>query len=107
MYNENIKVKDYPGLYTRAQEIVRYMGINAEMPGRDMLIKAIVICKVQGSKHLYEAVASECSVIPSQRALTPKEEERHPVKQQILEAMRSVGIEDDVKLFVEELADRI
>ena len=47
------------------------------------------------------------SVVPGQKPLTVKEEERHPVKQRILEAMRSVGIEDDVKLFIEELANQI
>ena len=101
------KMKDYPGLYMKAKEIVRITGINATMPGYEMLIKAIVICKVQGNKDLYNAVADESSVIPGQKPLTSKEEDRHPVKQMILEAMRSVGIEEDVKFFIEELADEI
>ena len=67
-----------------------------------------MICKVQGTKNLYNAVADELSVIPALKDLTPEEEERHLVKQMILEAMRSVGIEDDsVKLFIQELADQI
>ena len=102
------RISDYPGLYMKAKEIVRTTKISPAMPGHEMLIRAIVICKVQGTKNLYNAVADELSVIPALKNLTPEEEERHPVKQMILEAMRSVGIEDDsVKLFIQELADQI
>lgn len=101
------KISDYPGLYMKAREIVRTTGISPAMPGNEMLTRAIVICKVQGVENLYNAVAEEMSVVPGQKPLTEKEEERHPVKQRILEAMRSVGVEDDVKLFIEELADQI
>lgn len=102
------RISDYPGLYMKAKEIVRTTKISPAMPGHEMLIRAIVICKVQGTKNLYNAVADELSVIPALKDLTPEEEERHPVKQMILEAMRSVGIEDDsVKLFIQELADQI
>ena len=101
------RICEYPGLYMKSKELVRMTGISPAMPGHEMLIRAIVICKVQGMKNLYAAVAEEMSVVPVQKPLTAKEEERHPVKQRILEAMRSVGIEDDVKLFIEELADQI
>ena len=101
------KINQYPGLYMKAKEIVRTTGIKPTMPGHEMLIRAIVICKVQGSKNLYNAVANESSVVPALKDLTPEEEERHPVKQIILEAMRSVGIEENVKYFIEELADKI
>ena len=102
------RISDYPGLYMKAKEIVRTTKISPAMPGHEMLIRAIVICKVQGTKNLYNAVAEESSVVPALKNLTPEEEERHPVKQMILEAMRSVGIEDDsVKLFIQELADQI
>ena len=101
------RISDYPGLYLKAKEIVRSTGIKPIMPGHEMLIRAIVICKVQGTKNLYNAVANESSVVPALKDLTPEEEERHPVKQMILEAMRSVGIEENVKYFIEELADRI
>lgn len=101
------RISGYPGLYMKAKEIVRSTGIKPIMPGHEMLIRAIVICKVQGTKNLYNAVANESSVVPALKDLTPEEEERHPVKQMILEAMRSVGIEENVKYFIEELADRI
>ncbi len=101
------KVKNYPGLYMKAREAVRTTGINPAMPGHEMLIRAIVICKVQGLENLYNEVASEMSVVPGQKTLTEKEEERHPVKQMILEAMRSVGIKDNVKVFIEEVARQI
>ena len=101
------RISDYPGLYMKAKEIVRSTGIKPIMPGHEMLIRAIVICKVQGTKNLYNAVANESSVVPALKDLTPEEEERHPVKQMILEAMRSVGIEENVKYFIEELVDRI
>lgn len=101
------KISDYPGLYMKAREIVRTTGISPVMPGHEMLTRAIVICKVQGVEDLYNAVAEEMSVIPGQKSLTSKEEERHPVKQMILESMRSVGIEENVKIFVQELADQI
>lgn len=101
------KISDYPGLYMKAKGIVRTTGIKPTMPGCEMLIRAIVICKIQGTKNLYNAVADESSVVPALKDLTPEEEERHPVKQMILEAMRSVGIEENVKYFIEELADKI
>ena len=101
------RIKDYPGLYMKSKEIVRTTGINPTMPGCEMLIKAIVVYKVQGVNNLYNEVANEMSVVPGQKPLTEKEEERHPVKQMILEAMRSVGIEGNVKSFIEELADQI
>lgn len=101
------KISDYPGLYMKAREIVRTTGISPAMPGNEMLTRAIVICKVQGIENLYNAVAKEMSVVPGQKLLTTNEEERHPVKQMILEAMRSVGIEENVKIFVQELADQI
>ena len=103
-----IKMREYPGLYMKALEIVRATGISSEMPGYEMLVKAIVIYKVQGIKELYQNVAEASSVVPSQKPLTSGEEERHPVKQRILESMRSVGIEeDDVKSFIKELAAKI
>jgi len=102
-----IRMKEYPGLYLKAREVVRTTGINSEMPGYEMLVKAIVIYKVQGTKELYQNVADASSVVPCRTPLTAGEEERHPVKQQILESMRSVGIEEEVKSFVKELASKI
>lgn len=102
------RISDYPGLYMKAKEIVRTTGISPAMPGNEMLIRAIVICKIQGVTDLYNEVAEEMSVVPCQKPLTAGEEERHPVKQRILESMRSVGIEDeDVKSFIKELASKI
>ena len=101
------RMSDYPGLYTKAKELVRVTGINSAMPGYEMLIKAIVIYNVQGGDDLYNAVAEEMSVVPGQRPLTANEEDRHPVKQRILEAMRSVGIEDNVKGFIADLASQL
>ncbi len=101
------KMSEYPGLYMKAKELVRVTGINSAMPGYEMLTKAIVIYNVQGGNDLYNAVAEEMSVVPGQRPLTANEEDRHPVKQRILEAMRSVGIEDNVKGFIEDLASQL
>lgn len=101
------RISDYPGLYMKAKELVRVTGINSAMPGYEMLTKAIVIYNVQGGDNLYNKVAEEMSVVPGQRPLTANEEDRHPVKQRILEAMRSVGIEDNVKGFIADLASRL
>lgn len=101
------RMSDYPGLYMKAKELVRVTGINSAMPGYEMLTKAIVIYNVQGGDDLYNAVAEEMSVVPGQRPLTANEEDRHPVKQRILEAMRSVGIEDNVKGVIEDLASQL
>ena len=101
------RMSDYPGLYMKAKELVRVTGINSAMPGYEMLTKAIVIYNVQGGDDLYNKVAEEMSVVPGQRPLTANEEDRHPVKQRILEAMRSVGIEDNVKGFIADLASRL
>ena len=101
------KMSEYPGLYMKAKELVRVTGINSAMPGYEMLTKAIVIYNVQGGDDLFNKVAEEMSVVPGQRPLTANEEDRHPVKQRILEAMRSVGIEDNVKGFIADLASRL
>lgn len=99
------KIKDYPGLYTKAREQVRLTGIRPEMPGYEMLIKAAVIYKVEGKEKLYDKVAKECSVIPSQHPLL---KDRHPVQQLLTEAMKSIGIQyDDVITFVAEIADNM
>ena len=98
------KIKDYPGLYAKAMEKVRLTGIKSTMPGYEMLIKAIVIYKVDGKKDLYQHVAEESSVVPSNH--TPAG--MHPVEQILMEAMRSIGINyDKVMTFVEELAEEI
>ena len=102
------KMKDYPGLYIKAKEVVRLTGINPEIPGYEMLITAIVIYKVEGAKLLYEKVAEEISVVPGQKPLDKKEEKRHPVEQWMTEAMKSIGIDyDDVITLVAELAENL
>lgn len=108
MENKNIRVKDYPGILSKAQAIVRTTGINPTMPGYEMLVKAVVIAKVQKStQNIYNQVAIQSSVVPAFKPLTESEEERHPVKQMILESMRSAGIESDVKFFIKELAEEM
>ncbi len=103
-----IRVKDYPGLTSKARAIVRETGINPVMAGYEMLVKGIVIVKVKkNTENLYNEIAMQSSVVPSFKPLTVKEEERHPVKQQILEGMRSAGIESDVKFFIKELAEEM
>ena len=73
---DRVKVKDYPGLVMKATEAVRLKRINPALPGYGL------------------------------KPLTEGEEERHPVKQYILEAMRSVGnTEEDVKGFIADLAN--
>lgn len=120
---DDIKMLEYSGLYMNARELVRLTKINPVMPGYEMLIKAAVIFRVRGlSKNrnkkgeewyakrlndLYSEVARETSVVPGQKPLTANEESRHIVEQRILEAMRSVGIEDSVKSFIEELASSL
>lgn len=101
------RMSDYPGLYMKAKELVRVTGINSAMPGYEMLTKAIVIYNVQGGDDLYNAVEEEMSVVPGQRPLTANEEDRHPVEQRILEAMRSAGIDDNVKGFIADLASQL
>lgn len=101
------KMSEYPGLYMKAKELVRVTGINSAMPGYEMLTKAIVIYNVQGGDDLYNAVEEEMSVVPGQRPLTVNEEDRHPVEQRILEAMRSAGIDDNVKGFIADLASQL
>ena len=108
MENKNIRVKDYPGILSKAQAIVRTTGINPTMPGYEMLVKAVTIVKVQkNTNNIYNQVASQTSVVPSFKPLTASEEERHPVKQLILECMRSSGIDSDVKFFIKELAEEL
>lgn len=96
------KMKNFPQMYEKARVIVRLTGINPEMPGYEMLIKAIVTYKVDGPENLLNNIAKETSVIPS---LKPLEKDRHPVEQMMIEAMRSIGCNhDSVLIFIKELA---
>lgn len=97
------KMKNHPQMYNRAREMVRSTGINPEMPGYEMLIKAIVTYKVDGPENIYANIAKETSVIPAQKDL---EKNQHPVKQMMTESMKSIGSkQNDVMVFIKKLAD--
>ena len=104
------KINEYPIIYMKAAEELRYLGINPKTPGFEMLNVAIVIQKVEGHNYtgengeeqLYNEIAlSRTITVPS---INPVKTERHPVKQWILESLKEQGIEDSPMTFVRGLA---
>ena len=97
---------EYPGLYAKANGFLRNEGIKPEMPGYELLKRAIVICNVEGEmpkEKLLEKV-KEGMVIPSNRSL---KKERDEAEQWMIEAIKSVGIDIELEEFIKQLSDEL
>ncbi len=86
------KISDYPGLYSRANELLRREGMNPQMPGYELLRKAIVIQKVEGKVSLEEITRG--MVIPYNKDIDLDKKKRTAEMQWMVEAVRSIGIGD-------------
>lgn len=86
-------MKEYPNLYYRAEELLRSEGINNSMPGYEFIKKGIVVKKVMKnipiSKILREI--EDGAVIPLNKNNI---KERTSAEQWMVEAIRSIGIDD-------------
>jgi len=103
------KISDYPDLYTRANETLRIEGINPEMPGYELLKRAIVIYKVEGQieKEKFLKEVGKGIVIPYNRDLSFEKRERiNKVEQWMTEAAKSIGVNIPSMEYVRQLASQ-
>lgn len=101
------KISNYPGLYSKANEILRGEGINSQMPGYEFLKRAIVIYLVEGEmpKDKFLSEVREGILVPANRDLKLKnKKDREEVEQWMIEAMKSVGIESSLMGYIRQLA---
>lgn len=84
------KIADYPELYAKANEILRRDRISPQMPGYELLRKAIVTQKIEGKISLEEVTRG--MVIPCNKDINLEKKNRTAEKQWMVEAIKSVGI---------------
>lgn len=104
------KIADYPGLYSKANEILRGEGISSEMPGYEFLKRAIVIYKVDGEqpKEKFFSEIKEGMLIPANRDLSfENKKDRDEVEQWMIEAVKSAGIDVPLMEYIKQLAEEI
>lgn len=89
------KIADYPELYLKANEVLRRERISPQMPGYELLRRAIVIQKVEGKVSLEEIEKGR--VIPSNKDINLEKKNRSNTMQWMIEAIKSVGIGEDEK----------
>ena len=97
------KMSDYSGLYMKTAENLRHEGIKQDMPGFELLRKAIVICKIEGIDDILDKIQNE-TLIPD---IKPVITEKSPAEQWMVEAIRSVGISVSVISFIEDMANML
>ena len=103
------KISDYPELYIRANETLRLEGISPEIPGYELLKRAIVIYKVEGQieKERFLKEVERGVVIPYNRDLSFEKRERiNKVEQWMTEAAKSIGVNIPSMEYVRQLANQ-
>lgn len=101
------EITRYPGLYNRANALLRREKINPQVPGYELLKIAIVIWHVEKSyswKELLKKVKDEGKVIPSNKELVSAKDE---VEQWMLEAIKAAGIDISVEKYVKQLSEEL
>lgn len=104
------KISNYPGLYSKANEVLRIEKIKEEMPGYEFLKRAIVIYKVDGEKpkEMFLAEIKEGMLIPANRGLSfENKKDRDEVEQWMIEAVKSAGIDVPIMEYIKQLATEI
>lgn len=102
------RIANYPGLYSKANELLRREGINSEMPGYEFLKRAIVIYKVEGEQPKEEFLAEikEGILIPANKDLNAQNKKsRDEVEQWMIEAIKSAGIDIPLMEYIKQLAE--
>ena len=97
-------VKNHYTEYAEAESVLRRFGVGKEMPGFEYLRTGAVIAKVDGIKseeELLKQIEEQCFVVRSQFV-----KKHAPVKQHMLEAMRSVS-KTDRKLTISDFIERM
>lgn len=105
------KMSNYPGLYSKANEILRKEGINSSIPGYEFLRRAIVICKIDKIASIEKLVAElkEAGiVIPANKDLDlGSKSDRDSVEQWMIEAMKGAGIDTPLMEYIKQLASEL
>ena len=104
------KISNYPGLYSKANEILRCEGLSSEMPGYEFLRRAIVILKVNGeqSREQFLSEIKEGILVPANKDINfANKMERDEVEQWMIETIKSVGIDIPLMNYIKQLADEI
>lgn len=100
------KISDYPALYSRVEGQLRIEAIPKDTPGYELLKKAIVIYKIDKlPKHKLIEEVEKISLIPACRV--SGDIKRSNAEQWMIESMKSVNIDVDVMVFIEDIANRI
>lgn len=97
-------VKNHYKEYAEAEAVLRRFGVGREMPGFEYLRTGAVIAKADGIKseeELLKQIEEQCFVVRSQFV-----KKHAPVKQHMLEAIRSVS-KTDRKLTISDFIDRM
>lgn len=104
------RIANYPKLYTKANEILRREGLKPDMPGYELIKRAIVIYKVEGNEDkdkFFEEVRKGI-VIPANKYLNNKKKAgRNITEQWMIEALKSEGIDISLMEYIEMLAEKI
>ena len=105
------KIADYPNLYANTNEILRRDGMNPQMPGYELIRKAIVTQKVEGEVSLEEITKG--MVIPCNKDIDLERKNRTPEMQWMIEAFKSIGfgenenVEVALKKYIERCAQKL
>lgn len=102
------KISDYAGLLARANATVRGEKINPEIPGYELLKRAIVVYKVEkgiSKEDLLREVTTGL-LIPANKDLNLADKgERGETEQWMIEAAKSVGVDIPLMDYIKQLAD--
>lgn len=104
------KISEYPGLYAKTQEVLRSERISKEIPGYELLRRAIVIYKVEGDmkKEKFLEEVEKGVVIPANKDLNLESKEgRNQTEQWMIEAIKSVGVDISLMEYIKQLANEI
>ena len=104
------KISDYPGLYSKVNEVLRIENLKEDMPGYEFLRRAVVIYKVDGEmdKDVFLSGIKEGMLIPANKDLNfAKKEDRDEVEQWMIEAVKSAVIDVPLMDYIKQLAAEI
>ena len=105
------KMVNYPGLYSKTNEILRKEGINSSIPGYEFLRRAIVIYKIDKIASIEKLVVELKDagiVIPANKDLDlGSKSDRDSVEQWMIEAMKGAGIDTPLMEYIKQLASEL
>lgn len=100
----------YPELYQKANAVLRNEGINPEVPGYELLKRAIVVYiveKPENKEQLLKEVKQKM-LIPANKDLNlANKGKRGKTEQWMVEAIRSEGVDNPLMDYIKKLAKEI